>query len=257
MLCQISAFTLEKPRCRLFTRLHDSNILFDELARESGNLANFLGGSIGLLGKGAWEVGKAAAPVVGKAINTVAPIAQEKATDAINYAAPIVQEKAKEAIDYATPLAQQKAADVGALAQQKATATVDHAASQAAVILQQLKDGSVGKTLANTLREAAGAIDRNGASPPPNRGISSLISPMVNPLATKMAKLEDEIRWAGIKSGTGIVGGLGILAILKKVAEPVERAASKFFFFAVLAGVGYGAVTYGPKAYQIYEIINK
>ena len=47
-----------------------------------------------------------------------------------------------------------------------------------------------------------------------------------------------------------------VLAILKKVAEPVEKIFSKVFLFALLTGVAYEAVVYGPKAYQIYEIFN-
>ena len=42
-----------------------------------------------------------------------------------------------------------------------------------------------------------------------------------------------------------------------KVAEPVERVASKIFIFAILGGIGYVGVIYGPKIYQVYEILNR
>jgi hypothetical protein len=77
-------------------KLNDANIIIDEIARESGNFAQILGGTLELVGKTTWEVGKVAAPYIGKTLNSanefVAPIASEKASEFIN-TLPSVQEK--------------------------------------------------------------------------------------------------------------------------------------------------------------------
>ena len=200
----LDAFLIKRHFCTSTTRRFDTNILIDELARESGNVAHFLGGAVGLLGKGAWEVGKNIVPVIGKVaggvIDTVAPVVTEKTSDAINYAAPIVQGKAQEVVSTSSAIIQAKtqaAIEYGVpFAQEKA----DQAAREAAILVQQLKDGQAGKNLATTLRQAAGAIDPTGAAATQStvkiggmtvsNPFSSPSPTYVNPLVAKINKLE-------------------------------------------------------------------
>ena len=146
--CQVLGFCRKKE---IYSQLYDTNILIDELGRESGNVAHFVGGSASLLGKGLWTVGKTIVPLLGKAIegtvDTVSPIVQEKAGDLVNEAVPLLQEKAKDVAEYSAPLVQK---------------TASQASKDVISIYEQLKEGETGKNIARGLRDVASVIDPTG-----------------------------------------------------------------------------------------------